>query len=436
MLVLLALAGAATVCTAQQASAQQQLFEAHASLAEALAALADPAALRAGSDGSGVGFGPRLAPVWKARVVSGSGLMAGEGVYLHDGAGQRWRSNIRSNITIFHEAGEEMVMDTLASKGPGFANNMTVGEGSGAVCKAMPGEYYDQFAVLGVAKHRGTGSVGGEPCELWAGSLDMPGRHLTVSACIAADGVPRAFNMTTGLAYKVASAIQYVFSNVSVAPLSDADFLPSGACESHYPMPPCPGAEEVALDLYRVHSAKEPLTLENRNLGDALGDMAFFCDIAGMDDSQMVTKFEVKANASWGQYAYCLYAGGKNVCFGHTGKHVGREGALGFGDGDAQGQCSTNAQVGSWFSFPAEGECASGAALGTGDCTWKAQAGRTISAKCVLTERGLRASCAQERGHAPMLKSATIFAAALASADPSKGGCPDVELQQQEFLVV
>jgi len=253
---------------------------------------------------------------------------------------------------------------------------------------------------------------------------------------VASDGVPRQLNVTTGMAYKAASTQNYTFSNPRIGPLGDEEFAESDVCAHRYPLPPCAGAEEVSLTMYRVHSRAEPRSLANRNSGDALGDMAFFCDLAGLDATSLVTKWSVRANSSWGQYGYCLFSGGKNVCYGNTGKHVGRQSALGLGKGAVQGQCSVNDDVGNWLAFPGEGECADGASVGTGGCTWSATAVRTVSAGCIIKDRGLAASCAQDRGHAPMTKSSAIFEAALETADPAKGGCPDAELAEDVVLVV
>merc|ERR1711865_282084 len=144
---------------------------------------------------------------------------------------------------------------------------------------------------------------------------------------------------------------------------------------------------------------------------------------------------------SWGQYSHCLYLDDNNYCFGSSGKQVGRESAVGLGKGSAsvQGQCTPNQDVGSWFSFPTEGLCPDGAQVGDMGCTWSAKPLRTVSAACILNDRGLKDSCANERGHAPLTKSAAIFKAALESSDPAKGGCPDaptVDATSTSILVV
>jgi len=374
--------------------------------------------------------GVQLAPAWSAHAevgYSSDGLGKKIGTYWRDTFKSAWRIKACALQTLFHPT-DHTCTDELSKNSSGYDNlNMTVGVGDDSVCKAFPTSYYDLFAALKYATRTGSARVGGVSCSVWA--LETP--TYNVSACVASDGVPRQFNLSTGLAYKAASAQFYTFSNVTVGQPSDSVFAPSDACANKYPMPPCPNLAVQPLDLYRVRSSGEPNVLANRNLGDALGDMAFFCDLAGVDPSQVVTHWSVQANSSWGQYGYCLYQGGKNICYGSTGNRVGRESALGI-EGAVQGQCSPNHQVGSWYSIPAEGECAEGAAVGSDGCTWSAHSVRSVSAACILNERGLKASCAAERGHAPMLKSAAIFKAALASSDPARGGCKDIE----EVLVV
>jgi len=113
------------------------------------------------------------------------------------------------------------------------------------------------------------------------------------------------------------------------------------------------------------------------------------------------------------------------MCWRHTGKHVGRERALGLGAGAAQGQCSDIEETGSWLSLPDIGECPAGTAVATDGCTWSATRVRSVRAGCIIKDRVLQDICAQELGHAPMLKSVAIFAAALETSDLAKGGCPD-----------
>lgn len=342
---------------------------------------------------------------------------------------------------IFHPH-DELWSDQLArniTPDPnGLNQNLTLGKGSDQVCKVLPQPYTDNFIGMPGAAHRGSSAVEGEPCEIWTLTTHTLGITYNISACVAADGVPRQFNLTSDLAYKALGSEYWTLRNVSIGPLADDIFEPSKVCKEQFPLPPCTDGVELSLKVYRVRSPKEPNSLENRNVGDALGDMAFFCALDGMDETQVATLWDVQANSSWGQYGYCVYRNRKNVCFGSTGKQVGRESALGLGQGSMQGQCSPNDDVGTWFSFPAEGMCPDGMPLGTDGCTWRARAVRSVSTACIIRDRGLGDSCREERGHAPMLKSAAIFEAALKSADPAKGGCPDVhaEARYKDELVI
>ncbi|CAE8604687.1 unnamed protein product [Polarella glacialis] len=168
--------------------------------------------------------------------------------------------------------------------------------------------------------------------------------------------------------------------------------------------------------------------------------MGFLCgeEAGKMFHGSVITHWRLTASTSWGQYAYCVYIGGQNVCAGGTDRLVGRDSSFGLGSGPLQGQCSENADCGSWFSLPAAGQCRPGEAVGSRGCTWgEAVALRSVAASCLFEERLLAASCKREQGHAPFAKSAAILAAALASSDPEKGGCPDAPtaLSRQSIMV-
>jgi len=389
------------------------------------ASLGSTLSLRAASTSGG----PTLAPQWTAHVLQGySSSQTGvfEGTYFYDGTNQRWRQTACATIDMFHPD-DKMCVDSLAknlSGSTGLNMNITNGQGDDAICKVFPTPYYDLFTSLAGSEHQGSSSIAGEPCEVWFLNITTP-VFFQVSACIGTDGVPRQYNMSTKSPFKAAANASYTFSNVSVGAHSDDVFEPSDVCSNKWPMPPCQSNAPVALDLYRLRSSKEPNVLDDRNLGDALGDLAFFCELGGLDPTQVVTWWNVTAEASWGQYGYCLYQNGKNFCYGSTGKQVGRESAMGMGKGARQGQCSANEELGSWYSFTSEGKCADGTSVGDAGCTWVATQIRTVSAQCIV-DRGIKQSCMEEQGHAPFVKSLAIFKAALSSSDPAKGGCPDV----------
>lgn len=223
------------------------------------------------------------------------------------------------------------------------------------------------------------------------------------------------------------------WSDIVAGPLPEEVFATSKAC-TNYPMPACEETGTVMLDVYRIHGVAEPFSLDDRNAGDTLGDMAFTCQTGGAGfggKNTVVSWWKVEVSKAFGQYAYCLYdrVGQKNYCNGGTGKAVGRESANGLGAGRLQGQCGANPDVGTWYSLPSAGRCADGQPIGTNGCSWLQPVRiRTVNSTCIVKDRGLSDTCKQEYGHAPLSKSAAIFAQALASNDPSKGGCPDISL--------
>lgn len=369
---------------------------------------------------------PFIQPSWSANITTtyrSGGQSAGStmtGVYYYDAVHQRTRQIGRGPDTMFAPT-DVSVADVLTANTTGLLNqNITLGSGADAVCKPMTNgthiAYQDPFYWLASTSPNGTHIVGGEPCDVWA--FETSSAIMTM--CIAHDGAPREVTLVVS-----GSSTHTVYSNVRIGLLEDAVFMPSAACATNYPTPACPDTGVVNLDLYRIHGAREPLSLTNRNVADALGDVALVC-LMDANDASYVSRWVISANSSWGQYSYCLYSG-RNVCYSGSTHQVGRESSLGMGQGHLRGQCSENSDVGNWFSLPEGGECAPGEGVGTRGCTWGgAKRLRTVAASCILQNRGLQEACSKEMGHAPFQNSAAIFRAALASDDPNRGGCPDV----------
>lgn len=294
--------------------------------------------------------------------------------------------------------------------------NVTYGETGDAVCAPnswpvinMSNPFVDAFRTPGlhwtVAR---TVDIEGRKCRVWQ-TAKMPGLFIGV----ADDGSPRL--LVQGWYYSC------LISKVTVGAIPDKYFEPTQACQN-YPTAPCPGSGVVTLTLYRLHSGAEPLVLDDRDLGDALGAPSIICDWPTSGQSY-VTSFEVTANSSWGQYGRCHF-NGTNFCDAQTGKHVGRQSPQGLPGVPQQGQCSDNADRGSWYSFPASGRCRPGEAVGSGGCTWSARPLRTVRASCIEGWR-FRAACQKEIGHTlNAAKSSAIIVRALASGNPLKGGCP------------
>eukprot|EP00443_Scrippsiella_acuminata_P071094 CAMPEP_0115434552 /NCGR_PEP_ID=MMETSP0271-20121206/33204_1 /TAXON_ID=71861 /ORGANISM="Scrippsiella trochoidea, Strain CCMP3099" /LENGTH=415 /DNA_ID=CAMNT_0002859985 /DNA_START=150 /DNA_END=1395 /DNA_ORIENTATION=+ len=295
--------------------------------------------------GAANGQGPTLAGSWSADIVQYTGGMVTKGHMFYDRTHQRIRQIIDSHQAIFTQD-DRMHFDSVTVNATGLNQNVTVGLGADAVCKAMSMPYVDQFAVFALAHHTGSGVVDGVPCEVW--TAEVPSAN--ASACIAADGVPRELNSSAGW-----GLTRVRLGNVTVGPLDPAIFAISLACANRYPTKPCPEGGPRTFSVYRIHGAEEPPELTDRNVGDGLGDMSFVCAIGALEAyrTKLVSSWVLTANASWGQYAYCRFMGGKNSCYGGTGKQVGRESAMGLGKGHLQGQCSTNDDKGVGTAFQA-----------------------------------------------------------------------------------
>lgn len=381
---------------------------------------------------------PFVAKQWFADITQEmNGYPAGRQSVYHDGVNARYRVINEQPMPLFH-LNDTLHMDTVVINTTGLNYNLTIGSGDNAVCDAMTASSADPYAALyiGLQNKTGTSVRSGKPCDIWVGNGTYWNYQTKISVCLGEEGVPFEMNQTMYIGDRAASSTRQVWSNIDVGPIAESTFLPSKACATNYPTKACVVPEDAekskVLDLYRIHSPTEPLSLVNRNIGDALGDMAFTCQTGGAgfsaDTDNVVSRWSVEVSPDYGQYSHCLYdrVHHANVCVDNSGMKVGRESAEAFGSGALAGQCTPNLDVGSWYSLPAKGQCPEGQPLGTNGCTWaNARRLRTVNVSCVMQDRGLVASCKSEYGHAPFTKSMEIFKLALASADPQKGGCPD-----------
>lgn len=379
---------------------------------------------------------PTLAPSWKAHVrVFGGGYIYNDtlGHFLSDSAHQRFRLSVRTHTNIFNPD-ENQVIDYLIKKVPGAYMNFTYGIGPAATCHPFQivGRDYssgggDPFWWLPFSQYNGTQTVDGEECTSWV----FVSKGVVASACIGSDNAPRYLlhsPLASTLAYASSSAFGgfLLFSNVSVTELYDRDFVESVACRHDYPPRLCAENKLKSFDVYRLQARDEPLDLLNKNAGDLLGDLFFACVTMRQKEDRRVVRYSVLANVSFGQFNQCQWDPVKkvNYCSGDPGKQVGRGSPENLGGNPRGGQCSMNEETGSWYSFPASGECRAGEMIGTNGCTWRAQLQHVVELSCVMSARGLAASCKKEKGKPPFNNSAEIFRAALASNDPEKGGCP------------
>jgi len=340
--------------------------------------------------------------------------------------------------------------------------NVTSGSGDDASCRIFSQNYSytDPFAIAEFASVKnGSLVIGGEPCEIWSGSASV----LDVSVCIARDGVPRQMNTSIASTKQLLSTMTW--SNVVAGPLPEEVFAPSRACANrsanistdHGPQA-CEEAGSVKLDVYRVHSVTEPLSLNNKNVADSLGELGFVscgnwwgeerpCDHCGNFGAKgtVVSWWQVEVSQAFGGYAACrqdpsTHENKCDVASTLVGRSpgLGHDWPLGAGRlGLDSGRCTRawrpgvcKDACGSWYSLPLSGRCADGQPVGTNGCSWgHPQRVRTVDSTCIVQARGLFEMCARDTyNNQSLSKAVAIFAKALRSDDPTRGGCPDIPL--------
>lgn len=368
-----------------------------------------------------------IAPKWTANFSS----LQGPGIFAYDLDGQRWSEQY------LNEDGEVAWKWVRANTSGPYTLNVSSTE----ECTAAQMPYKDPFAFLAAgAHHIGPGTVAGEECEIWQREVvdeehqDTKGRH---RVCVGANGVPRQYIYWGCSDYSQGPLVSQTFSNIKVGSPDEQAFMISMPCG---PPPHCPGEGTVQiLHMYRVTDPEQATAVEDQDVGDALGDVAFICksnfdwsdtkqgnDTKHWIDDEIVTHWEVRANSSWGQYANCRRSattgnrsanrGRRTECYLGDAFQVGRQAPY---NHDEPTQCGSNEATGSWYSLPARGRCAEGSEIGEDGCTWKATRKRSVSGKCVR-DRGLIAKCKDKAA------ATAILINALASSESQQGGCPDV----------
>eukprot|EP00930_Biecheleria_cincta_P003826 TRINITY_DN104737_c0_g1_i1.p1 TRINITY_DN104737_c0_g1~~TRINITY_DN104737_c0_g1_i1.p1 ORF type:complete len:446 (-),score=49.44 TRINITY_DN104737_c0_g1_i1:449-1732(-) len=383
--------------------------------------------------GSELVTGPTVAPHWSAELLYdgtmvGTNFSRSPGHFYYDRPGERYRIRYLAKTDMYRPNSTQQ-WDQLCNNHSG--TSLTIGSGSNGACVHMGGSYSDLFLWLAYSEKIGQKVLGGRQCDEWSKEVSMgPAGVIKLSTCLDMQGLPLELN--TFFSGKFSGNTTYSFFHHNVNDPGDARFTPSFACE-HYPPPPCQSQGIATLDVFRIWGPPEPLELDSRNTGDVLGDVSFVCTQGDSSfyKSKMITHWSVRVDTAFGQYALCNYNGTANHCDGQV-KRVGRRSSQMSGGGPVMGQCSSNGDVGSQYSFPRQAKCFDGQQLGR-DCAWSsAEPLRTVHARCVMEERGLLDACAREFGHAPFLESARIWEAAFASDDPKLGGCPDADREGTE----
>lgn len=193
----------------------------------------------------------------------------------------------------------------------------------------------------------------------------------------------------------------------------------------------CPDGPAFAQEnVYLFHDANY-FVLNNTNVADQLGDVAFVCldmETNLFEDFQWVSGYVIEWNTTWGEYSYCNYG----TCWGGSVDRVGREGSEGVGY--LTGQCTNNSNTGSWYALPPYSEelCPEYAngTIGINGTVWYGcgwniiKKIKTINSTC-LRDNGFLNACRAD-GDFPFPTASKIWEQAFASEDPSNGGCPDI----------
>ena len=182
--------------------------------------------------------------------------------------------------------------------------------------------------------------------------------------------------------------------------------------------------------IYVFHPANE-FNISGQDVGDGTGDVFFVCEdvLTNQGTSvdhhyQWITMWNLLHNPRLGQYQNCN--GYPPQCLGAENFLVGHEAGNGLGKPLA-GQCDRNPLTGEWWSLPEGGRCRGATTPAGGKCTWVATRQKTIDSKCLLDQLSFKSACAVD-GRAPFAVATKVFLIAFAQDDPSKGGCPPLNV--------
>jgi len=218
-----------------------------------------------------------------------------------------------------------------------------------------------------------------------------------VSMCVGSDGVPRELNMSfNGVEVGAANVDQYrmtaTFVNASLATLPQDAFALPAACAEGPPPAACsyPGDDAVETLTVTRWNGVGGLScgLQNKMTSDFLGSLTIMAWTA-FPAGYFLQVYNVSVHRGFAPMQDCNYNPDlkQQVCTGGDRTHanaksVGRS-SSNYMAGAFGGQCSANSVVGSWYGFPAEGECAPGWDIGFNGCTWKTEDFKVVANDCI-----------------------------------------------------
>lgn len=300
-------------------------------------------------------------------------------------------------------------------------NHLRASSVMSGVCHGLLAPYSPMYAWVPLSQYKGTVQIGNKTCELWA--LEKP--NATQSMAFY-EGVPVQIESNYygksefGPEYGWDNQTQLISSfDASSQPFPAWLFETADSCFNPDALI-CSGGGVSNLTVYRFHEPTFQGLLSNQDVGDLVGDVFFVCTESVLTpEYQWLSQFELSVNTSWSSYAACN--GDPPHCDFGSRQLVGREAALSLSS-DYAGQCTTNDDIGSWFSLPAAGECLGGSSVAPG-CSWKElQRVKTINASCLIGH-GFVDACRKD-AEAPFKLAQAVFSKAFESEDVSQGGCP------------
>lgn len=265
--------------------------------------------------------------------------------------------------------------------------------------------------------------VHGAECKTVLATRDPEKGNLTF--CLGDGGVPLELDVSLLASFSGGSnagfyTMSATFQNFTSGPLPEDTFTPPAACTDPPPPAKCPynvsEPTETITAVHFTHAAGKNCGLNNLMTNDLRGAITF-----GGGDYEFLQVYNVSVHKGFAPIQDCNYNPkiGQMVCAGGdrtvaNAKSVGRcsEGYL---EGKYQGQCLDNELIGSWYSFPSEGECAPGWDVGFKGCTWKTISFKVVSHQCVKERCG-----ALQQDLAPYLR-------LMPCAERALGECPDLK---------
>uniref|UniRef100_A0A7S2TW06 Uncharacterized protein n=1 Tax=Lotharella oceanica TaxID=641309 RepID=A0A7S2TW06_9EUKA len=296
------------------------------------------------------------------------------------------------------------------------------------VCRNQGGKFYDLWGWVQAAKYYGTARIGDVECNIWKFFSSKTNITLYEHGDLPVMQVIETVGGLPGMTPQKIS-IEQVYLNITLGKPAEKDIALPAYC-TEKPATCAPQTERViTMDHYIAHPP-DHFNITDQDTADLLGDTVFTCSDVKRNHTKddhygVISHYRISVDTTWGQYALCN--GYPGVCVGNEDFFVGREASMGIKE--KGGQCANNSDVGTWYSFPAAGQCQSRGDLDAHKCTWFIEERvKTINLTCPFDTHKMLAACNEEpqTGQSIFAKASQIFAQSFASDDVADGGCPDL----------